>query len=90
MLRKLPYAETVREAEKAKACFQRWCGEKGFDRAATVLAEDGDRMIACYRFPNAHGKHLRTSNVVESPLAALEAPHPCRPAIKKKGKTPPP
>ena len=40
MLRKLPYAETVKEAEKARACFQRWCREKGFDPAAKVLGED--------------------------------------------------
>ncbi len=28
-------------------------------------------MIAFYRFPQAHWKHLRTSNPVESPFAAL-------------------
>ena len=28
-------------------------------------------MIAFYRFPKAHWKYLRTSNVVESPFAAL-------------------
>ena len=28
-------------------------------------------MIAFYRFPQAHWRHLRTSNVVESPFAAL-------------------
>ncbi len=28
-------------------------------------------MIAFYRFPKAHWKHLRTSNPVESPFAAL-------------------
>ena len=71
MLTKIPYADTLKEAERAKAGFQRWCGEKGFDRAANVLDEDWERMIAFYRFPQAHWKHLRTSNVVESPFAAL-------------------
>ena len=71
MLKALPYAETVKEAERAKARFQRWCGEKGCDRAAQVLDEDWDRMIAFYRFPKAHWQHLRTSNPVESPFAAL-------------------
>ena len=71
MLKKIPYADTVKEIEKAKAGFQRWCKEKGLDRAAKVLDEDWGRMIAFYRFPRAHWKHLRTSNPVESPFAAL-------------------
>ena len=28
-------------------------------------------MISCYRFPREHWRHLRTTNVVESPFAAL-------------------
>ena len=28
-------------------------------------------MVTFYRYPKAHGRHLRTTNVVESPLAAL-------------------
>jgi transposase-like protein len=71
MLKKLPYADTVKEIEKAKVGFQRWCNEHRFDRAAKVLDEDWDRMIAFYRFPKPHWRHLRTSNPVESPFAAL-------------------
>lgn len=71
MLKKIPSTNTVNEAEKAKASFQRWCREKGFDRAAKVLDEDWDRMIAFFHFPEQHWKHLRTSNPVESPFAAL-------------------
>lgn len=71
MLKKLPYSETEKVAEKAKAGFQNWCTDRGFDRAAKVLDEDWDRMIAFYRFPKDHWKHLRTSNPVESPFAAL-------------------
>lgn len=32
---------------------------------------DWDRMVTFYRFPKEHWKHLRTTNVVESPFAAL-------------------
>ena len=71
MLKKLPYADTLKEIEQAKAGFQRWCKELGLDRAAKVLDEDWDRMTAFYRFPKAHWRHLRTSNPVESPFAAL-------------------
>ena len=28
-------------------------------------------MVSCYSFPKPHWQHLRTSNVVESPFAAL-------------------
>ena len=71
MLKKIPYSETVKEAEKAKAGFQKWCNDQGFDRAAKALGKDWDRMITFYRYPKAHWKHLRTSNIVESPFAAL-------------------
>ena len=38
-----------------------------------ILAEraDWDRLITYYEFPNAHWKHLRTINVIESPFAAV-------------------
>ena len=32
---------------------------------------DWDRMMTFYGFPKEHWKHLRTSNVVESPFAAV-------------------
>jgi len=70
-LMKIPHGDTVKKAERARAGFQRWCGEKGFDRAAKVLTEDWARMIACYRFPKVPWKHLPTSNGVETPFAAL-------------------
>ena len=36
-----------------------------------VLEDDWERMVAFYDFPEDHWKHLRTTNVVESPFAAL-------------------
>ncbi len=89
MLRKLPCADTVKGGQKAKAGFQRWCREKGFDRAARVLDEDWDRMIAVYRLPKALWKHLRPSNPVESPFAALRL-HTTPPRVARKQRTPPP
>ena len=38
--------------------------------AATCLEVDWDRLVAFYRFPQPHWQHLRTTNPVESPLAA--------------------
>ena len=42
-----------------------------YPKAVTVLEDDWDRMVTFYDFPAAHWKHLRTTNVVESPFAAL-------------------
>jgi transposase-like protein len=36
-----------------------------------VLDEDWGRMVSFFSFPKPHWQHLRTSNVVESPFAAL-------------------
>ena len=36
-----------------------------------VLEDDWERMVAFYDFPEDHWKHLRTTNVVESPFAAV-------------------
>ena len=32
---------------------------------------DWDRMIAYYAFPKEHWKHLRTTNIIESPFASV-------------------
>lgn len=71
MLRALAYAETLEEAERLKRIFQNWCQTQGYAATAHVLDPDWDRMVTFYRFPKEHWTHLRTTNVVESPLAAL-------------------
>ena len=45
--------------------------EYGYERVAELIDENGEQMVAFYRFPRGHWRHLRTSNVVESPFAAL-------------------
>lgn len=71
LLRALAYAETREEAERLKRIFQNWCQTQGYTAAAQVLDQDWERMVAFYRFPKDHWIHLRTTNVVESPFAAL-------------------
>ncbi len=71
MLRALVYAGTREEAERLKRVFQNWCQTQGYTAAAQVLDQDWDRMVTFYRFPKDHWIHLRTTNVVESPFAAL-------------------
>lgn len=43
----------------------------GYDRAAACLEADLDRCLAFYQFPEQHWSHLRTTNVIESPFAAV-------------------
>ena len=70
-LQKIVYAESLTEAEERRDSFVRWCREEGYQRSAETLERDWDRMVTFYRFPKEHWKHLRTTNVVESPFAAL-------------------
>lgn len=71
MLTAIPYADTKEEAERKKRVFQEWCAKKGHEAAAQLLDHDWERMTTFYRFPQEHWKHLRTTNVVESPFATV-------------------
>ena len=70
-LRKIAYAETLKEAERRRRTFQSWARGEGLQRAAELIAEDWERMVSYYGYPRAHWRHLRTTNVIESPFAAL-------------------
>ena len=71
LLRPVVYAETVQQAERHKAAFQRWCRQHGYTPVAELIDEDWERMVTFYQFPQEHWVHLRTTNPVESPFAAL-------------------
>jgi len=70
LLRKLPYAETVEDCERLRDQFAARY-RKGYPKAVETLGRDWERMVTFYRFPQDHWTHLRTSNVVESPFAAV-------------------
>lgn len=71
LLTKIPYAESRKQAERLKREFQAWCRRHGHDEAAALLDHDWERMVTFYRYPKEHWIHLRTTNVVESPFAAV-------------------
>ena len=71
MLTKIPYTETRDEAERQKRTFQAWCTTRGHAEVGRALDRDWERMVTFYQFPREHWKHLRTSNPVESPFAAV-------------------
>jgi transposase-like protein len=71
LLTQIPYAESREDAERQKRGFQTWCTKKGVAPVGQALDRDWERMVAFYQFPKEHWKHLRTSNPVESPFAAV-------------------
>lgn len=42
----------------------------GFEGRRTLI-RCGERLVTFYQFPKEHWRHLRTTNVVESPFAAV-------------------
>jgi putative transposase len=71
LLTQIPYAETREEAERQKRMFQAWCTRRAHPDVGRALERDWERMVTFYQFPREHWKHLRTSNPVESPFAAV-------------------
>ena len=70
LLRAIAYASSVAEALGALEAFRKRY-EPWYPKAVEVLKDDWDRMVTFYRFPESHWKHLRTTNVVESPFASV-------------------
>ena len=71
LLCSIPYGTTREEAEERRDIFVGWCRESGYQTAAETLVRDWDRMVAFYAYPDAHWSHIRTTNPLESPFAAL-------------------
>ncbi len=67
---KIPYAESRRECERLKEKFKRIFADD-YPKAVEVLERDWERMITFYEFPKEHWRHIRTTNVVESPFSAV-------------------
>ena len=71
LMRNIPYAETRAEAERLRKVFTRWCGDNSYEAASEAIERDWERMVSFYDYPREHWRHLRTTNPVESPFAAL-------------------
>jgi len=70
LLRAVVYAPTRAAALRAREAFKKRYGP-WYPKAVATLEEDWDRMVTFYDFPEDHWKHLRTTNVVESPFASV-------------------
>lgn len=71
LLTAIPSAPPREEAEQQQQEFQAGCAQRGHAEAGRLLDHDWERMMTFYAFPEEHWKHLRTTNVVESPFAAV-------------------
>lgn len=71
LLCQIPYAPARAEAERRRNAFARRY-RRTYPKAVAILEKDWDAMVTFYDFPEAHWKHLRTTNVVESPFASVK------------------
>jgi len=69
-LQALAHAASRGEAERQRRTF-RWAYAKRCPKAVARLEGDWERMVSYYAFPKEHWRHLRTTNVVESPFDAV-------------------
>lgn len=69
-VQRIAAAESAAEAEHERQAFHR-AYRLRFPKACERLDRDWARMLTYYQFPKEHWRHLRTTNVVESPFAAV-------------------
>lgn len=69
-VQRIAAAESVADAEHERQVFHR-AYRLRFPKACERLDRDWARMLTYYQFPKEHWRHLRTTNVVESPFAAV-------------------
>ena len=70
LLRKIVSAPSRQEAVAARETFEKRF-EPWYPKAVETLGDDWERMVTFYDFPEQHWRHLRTTNVVESPFASV-------------------
>ena len=68
-LNAMMYAESREEAFKERKRFEQ--AFRHNSKAVKTVVENWERLTSYYDFPREHWKHLRTSNVVESPFSRV-------------------
>lgn len=63
----MPYAENRVACEELRAQFVKRYRQLA-PKAVERLAGDWERLVTFYQFPREHRRHLRTTNMVESPF----------------------
>ncbi len=70
ILRSIPRSQTREEAEARRDAFVQSYQDR-YPKAGERLLADWERMVAFYDLPKEHWRHLRTSNIVESPFQVV-------------------
>lgn len=70
LLKAMPYAKTNVECERLRDEFVLKY-RRTDKRAVDTLLRDWERMVTFYSFPQEHWRHLRTTNIVESPFSSV-------------------
>ena len=70
LLHEIMYAPTRDEAEEGIDRFEAEYGAK-YPKAVASLRRDQDRLLTFFAFPAEHGKHIRTSNPIESSFSTV-------------------
>ncbi len=69
-LHEMMYAECRADCEAARARFEAEYQPK-YAKAVESLTANWERLVTFFDFPAEHWKHLRTTNVIESPFATV-------------------
>lgn len=69
-LHEMMYAESRADCEAARSRFQAEYQAK-YPKAVESLVAHWERLVTLFDFPAEHWKHLRTTNVIESPFATV-------------------
>ena len=69
-LREIMHADTRAQAVEGIERFEEDYGAK-YPKAVASLRRDEDKLLTYFDFPAEHWVHLRTTNVIESPLATV-------------------
>ncbi len=70
LLREAMYADTRDHAREAIGRFAKEYEAK-YPKAVECMRADDEPLLTHFDFPSEHWKHLRTSNVIESPFATV-------------------
>ena len=70
MIHDIYLAPIKADALKAYDKFMSFCDGR-YSKAADCLEKDKKHLFTFYDFPSAHWKHIRTTNVIESPFATV-------------------
>jgi putative transposase len=80
----MPYADTQAGCEQLRAQFATRYRQLA-PTAVERLGHDWERLTTFYQFPREHWRHVRTTNVVESPFAAVRLRTTAAKRFKKVG-----